>query len=590
MVVTTDLAIEMNKLLQKLARKSQTYLAVRRSELRRMPEELPLPIVQSLTVLARRVLHIFWVEGLLWLLATLCSLLILQGLLDWFFDLSRLLRGCLVVIDLMILSLIGLRFGVRPWQQRLTPEETALCAERHWPDLQTGLISAVQLAGKPNGSQVLVNALLDDVAEGIAKLDLRLAAPWQRLMKLMVGSLLLAGVSVGLIAALAPQSWILLQRMALVKVPLPTQTVVAAGTQNLGIDVGETLELSAKAIGVIPRSGRVEITYEGRSPVMVAVSPKATSPEVFSLEIANVQQVLSYRFYLNDGKGEVWKVVLQHPPVLREIKFEAISPAYSEIPVTELKAGRLSLLAGSTLKITGKASQPLKELRIVFSGKQHALEIKAEGDDRSRFSAEVAIPAAGLDGLWLELKNDQEIVSKNNTIYAIEILPDQVPEIKIAEGQPEKLSYVAQQIPRLRFEVRDDFKVSQVIFCVQQTNVLDQGEKPDPAKALQIPIPVKLSAAGLTFDFEWQERAKHVAWKEGNTFTYWIKALDNNEVTGPGITYTAPREWSFVSLETKRQELAEQLRKQAEAIKALSEAQEILRNQTSDIIQQDYSK
>ena len=108
---------------------------------------------------------------------------------------------------------------------------------------------------------------------------------------------------------------------------------------------------------MIPRSGRVEVTYEGRQPEMVNVSPKASSPEVFSVQIPNVQQPLTYRFYLNDGRGEAFKAELLHPPVVQEIKFEVTNPAYTGLPATQLSAGNLSLLAGSKLKISGKSSR-----------------------------------------------------------------------------------------------------------------------------------------------------------------------------------------------------------------------------------------
>lgn len=580
----------MNKLLKKPAVKSQPRPAVSRGELRRMPKALPKAIVQRLNALASRVLHVSWTEGLLWLVAALSGLVILQGALDWVFDLPRLVRFLFVVGDLTILGFILFRFGVQPWLQRLTPDEAALYAERHWPDLRSSLISSVQLARKPNGSEAIVKALLDEMAGRIAKLDLRLAVQWKRLAKLIGLALVLAVAAVGLIVALAPKSLILLQRMALSKVPLPTETIVTAVSRDFSIPVGQTIELSAKAVGVIPRSGRVEVTYEGKKPEMITVSAKAASPDVFSLQLPNVQQPLTYRFHLNDGRGEEWKVGLLHPPAVKEIKFEVTYPAYTGMPPAQLSAGSLSLLAGSKLKVTGKATQALKGARAVLTGNERSLEMKPGGGGRTDFTTQVDVPKEGLEGLWIELKNDLDIVSQNNTVYAIEVLPDKPPEIELAEGQLEKASLVAEQKPRIRFQVRDDFKISQVVLCVQQTNTLGEGEEPNPDKGTRIPIPMSQPAAGLTFDFEWKDPAKNVDWREGNTFTWWIQAVDNNDATGPGRTYTSPREWSVVSLQTKREELAEQLRKHAESIKDLSGAQENLRNQTGDLLKQDNQK
>lgn len=561
-----------------------------RGDLRRMPQALPRAIAHRLHALAERVLHVSWAEGLLRLVIALCVLVLVQGTLDWVFDLPQGVRLLFLLADLAILGYLIFHFGIQRWRYRLTPEEAALAAERHWPELRTGLISAVQLARKPDGSRVLVHAMLERMAARVSKFDLRLSVRWSRLTRLFRVAIILALVTGGLIAWLAPGSLTLLQRMALINVPLPTQTIVTAISENFSIPIGQTIELSARATGVIPHSGRVEVTYEGKRPEMVTVSPKASSPDVFSLQLPNIQQPLTYRFFLNDGRGAEWTVGLLHPPVMQEITFHVTNPPYTGLPPADLSAGNLSLLAGSKLKISGKSSQPLQSAHLVLTGRERAIEMKPSGAAHSDFSAELEIPKEGLEGLWVELKNDQDMISQNNTVYAIEVLPDKPPGITLAEDQPDKVNLVAGQKPRLTFDVRDDFQVKQVVLCVQPKNSLGEGEVPDAEKAKQIPLSVPKPAAGLAFDEPWIDPEKSVDWAEGQTFTYWIKAVDNNDVTGPGITYSEPREWSVVSLQTKREELADQLRKHAESIRDLSGAQESLRNEMGEMLKQEDKK
>ncbi len=572
------------------ARQKPASNLAKRANLRRMPASLPKPIVSRLNALAARVLHVAWVRGGLLVAVALCALVLIQGTLDWLFDLSAGVRGLFLFADLLILGFVFYKFWVRPWQMRLTPDEAALSAERHWPELRTGLISAVQLARRSDGSPLLVGAMLDTTAARVEKFDLRAAVQWNRLKRLFLVTCALVAVTVALIAWLAPASLILLQRILLVNVPLPTQTIVTAMSGDFLIPNGQTIELAARATGVIPKSGRVEVTYEGKRPEMVTISPKASSPDVFSLQLANIQQPLTYRFFLNDGHGEEWKVELLHPPVMQEIAFDVTPPPYAGLPPTPLSPGSLTLLAGSKLKLSGKSSQPLKGARLVLTGKERSIDMRPEGSDRTGFSAAIDVPKEGFDGLWIELKNDKNNLSQNNTVYAVQVLPDKPPEIVVAENQPEKMNLVAEQKPRLRFEVRDDFKVQEVFLCIQPVSSLGEGEEPDPKKGKEIPIPVPVPAAGLAFDFEWKDPEKTGNWTEGTTLTYWIKAVDNNNVTGPGISYTSPREWSVVSLQTKREELAEQLRKHAESIKDLSGAQESLRNEMGEMLKQEDKK
>lgn len=560
--------------------------AENRRELHGMPATLPAAIASRLNALAARVLAASWAEGLLWAVAALCGLAVGQGALDWLFDLPFRVRLLFLAADLGVIGFLFFRFGVRPWGMRLTPEEAALRAERHWPGLNTGLISAVQLARRPDGSPVLVEALLAKMAERVSALDFRDVVPWRTLKNAAAAALLAAGVAAGLVTWLAPDSLVLIRRILLSNVPLPTQTVVVALSENFSIPAGQTIEISAKAAGLIPRSGRVEVTYEGKHPEIVSVSPKPSSPGVFSLQIANVQQPLTYRFYLNDGRGEEWTVALIHPPVLQEIAFDVTLPPYTGLPPSRLTPGNLNLLAGSKLTVTGKSSQPLMGARLVLSGPDRSIELKPRGDGRTAVTAQIDVPKEGLKGLWIELKNDRGILSQDNTVHAVEIVPDKPPEITPAVGQPERLTLISDRRPSLRFDVRDDFKVKDVFLCVQALNSLGEGEEPDPKKAKEIPIPVPRPAAGLTFNYEWKTPGESVDWSEGQSFACWIKAVDNNDVTGPGITYSSPQQWSVVSLQTKREELAEELRKHAEAIKDLSGAQEGVRNELGEILKQ----
>lgn len=557
---------------------------------RQMPRALPRTIARRLQALARRELRVSWAEGALWMLVAICSLILVQGTLDWLFDLPRWIRAGFLLADILVFGFLLLRFGIHPWRQRLTPEEAALRAERHWPDLRTELISAVQLARRPDGSPILVEAMLAHMAARISRFDLRLAVAWGRLRRLLLLAMALLLLTGGLLAWLAPKSFLLLERMLLRNVPLPTQTIVTAISGNFSIPVGQTIELSARATGAIPRSGRIEVTYEGRRPEMVTISPKPSSPDVFSLQLPNIQQPLTYRFFLNDGRGEEWRVELIHPPVVSEIAFEVTPPPYTGLPPARLAAGSLSVLAGSRLEISGKSSQPLLRAQLALAGEERSIPMKPEGAGRTGFRAALEVPAKGLEGFWVELTNDRKVASQNNTIYPVAVVPDRPPEIVFAEGQPDKSNLIATQRPRRRFEVRDDFRVEQVFLCVQPQMSLGEGEEPDPEKARQIPISVPEPSARLGFDFEWKDPGKTVDWADGQSFTCWIKAVDNNAATGPGISYSAPWQWSVVSLQTKREELAEQLRRHAESIKDLSGVQDDVRKDLGDWLKQDKTK
>ena len=418
-------------------------------------------------------------------------------------------------------------------------------------------------------------------------MDLPAAAAWRQLRGLTATVLTLLLVAAGLAWWTRPNSLILARRVLLSNEPLPTSTVVVAISQDLAVTPGQSVELSARANGVIPRSARVDLSYAGKAVESVAVQSRPADHAVFSLALPNVQQPFTYRFYMNDGRGLEWKVSLLHAPVIQTVKFRQNYPAYTGLPALEMPAGNLRLLAGSHLEIEGRASQTLKAARIVPQGAGQAVELRVAGD-RQAFHGELPVPAKGLTGFSLLLQNDQGIESRDNTVYSVELVADLPPIITIEPGQPEKTTLIATAKPGLRFNVRDDFLIKKITLLIQAADSLGEGEEPSPAKAQRIPITIAKAAGALSFDYHWDDPGKTVKWLEGNTFHYWIEAVDNNDVTGPGVTLTPVREWGVVSVKTKHDELTDHLRQNAELIENLSNSQRELQTRVSDLLKDNH--
>lgn len=547
------------------------------------PLALPRAIRTQLRRLSAKTVRVAWAEGLLWLLFGACTLVLAQTAADWIFDLSLAARRALLAADAVLACALFYRNGIRPVVQRPTLEEAALRAERHWPGLRNAIISSVQLAARPDGARWMVERLIRRTATMVGGMDFGAAVPSGHLRRLRrLAAACVLGVA-ALACWLAPRSTILLRRIALSDEALPTQTVVVPISGDFRIPAGRTIELAARARGVIPRAGRLEIQYAGKAPQSVPLVPKLSSPELFSFTIQNVQQPFTYRIFLNDGRGQEYKVQLFQPPVLEGVKFEQHYPAYTGWTPTQHSAGNLNLLAGSRLRISGRADRALKSAVVHLAGTERQVPMRIGGDGRA-VDAEVEIPAQGLKGISVGLLDASGVESIDNTVYQVQVTPDKPPVITIAPGQPEDATVLAADTPSLRFAASDDFKVKEVFLCCE----LPAEGQADPAAAPQIkkiPIPAASAAASLAFDFRFENPAAFLPWKEGMTFTYWIEAVDNNDVTGPGVTRSPERRWSIVSAETKRQEMEEKMRKYSESLDDLSRTQETLRRNLENYIQ-----
>jgi hypothetical protein len=114
------------------------------------------------------------------------------------------------------------------------------------------------------------------------------------------------------------------------------------------------------------------------------------------------------------------------------------------------------------------------------------------------------------------------------------------------------------------------------------------GQAPvGPAPETQsIPISVKKAAEGQDYVFVLDVGAQKPPWQEGEKVTYWIEAVDNNTATGPGIASTDHKEFDIVSIEAKREEIIERIKKNAEEINTISTTQTKINTDVDNAIPQ----
>lgn len=538
--------------------------------------DAPLPggLKRQLKLLANKVIHVRWMEGGIWLVIAACSLAALQWGADWIFDFSRLVRALLLAGDLLLTASFAWWFGIRPWLARLTPEQAALRAERRWPGLKTSIISAVQLSRQPDGSRILVGSLVNSVEKRMKDMDFRAAIETGYLRR----PALAAAMGVVIVSAAVwftwPKSWIVIQRSGLAELPLPTQTIVIPLSGDFSVQPGTTVELSARAEGFVPKAGRVEIAYPGQRPLVLPLSAKAASPELFSFTLQNVQQPFTYRIYLNDGRTPEFALKLIRGPILDSVAFEQKYPAYTGLANTQHSAGNLNLLAGSKLLVSGHSDQQLRSARIQGDPGQTGIPLGLAQDKRT-IAGDISIPPEGLQNFTIVLTNSDGIESQNNTVYHAQITPDKPPEITFATN-PEVKTLIKSAKPRLRFDVRDDFQVKAVVLCCRTDS--------EPDKTYRLPLDVSKAGGALSFDFLLSDQKAALPWKEGNTLTWWIEAEDNNDVTDPGIGRSPEGQWVIVSLEAKRKELQDKISKSAETMEDLSKTNEELRKGVGEIL------
>jgi hypothetical protein len=557
----------------------------------RDPIPLPGNLLQRLNALRRRQKAVAVSTGLSKLVAAISVLFLAQGVSDWWFDLPWIARAIFFLADLLILGAIYRRHLDGALRRRLGLAETALLVEKKWPQLQQTVIAAVQLTeGKSystRGSPQLIDVMLQQARARTTSLNFNEVISTRPLRRWLIlgGAAVLVALAVAVVAW--PASGALLERIFLLNVPLPTKTIVVPITRDLVIPIGNDVELSALAQGIIPTHGRVVVTYAEGAPQEFPVNVDPEKPATFSFSMHNVQTAFKYSFYLNDGHGPEFAVSAKPPPSVTGLECEEIFPAYTGVPPRKLAPTELSLLVGSHLHVKATSIDALKSAQVILQGIAKPIEVTLAAGG-TQLDADIPIPAKDLTGISIHLIDQSGVTSSNETIYPISLVPDNPPLVKIVEPADDQETITLRAKPVIAFEASDDYGLTKLTINYQLIPPMIAGEMDarPPSDVQSISIPIKAAAEGRNYQYVLDVSAQTPAWQEGYTVNYWIEAVDNNTATGPGITKTEHKQFGVVSIETKQAEILERLKQNAAEINTLSDTQQKINNDVGETIPQ----
>jgi hypothetical protein len=588
MVPAPETGVEIMKALRRVFNQKKTE--ARPKAKTSTQENIPLPaqLRKPLLKLRHRYGAVAVGQGMAMMVFTVSVLLAVQALVDWWFEVPWLGRLGLLLADLLLLAWIYWRHIDRVRRKNLDLSGTALMVERKWPELRQCLITAVELAAGNNystrGSAELVERVFSHAQHGIALLDFNqvISAKAMKRWALLAGLALLGALS--LAALTRPESSVLLARIFLSRQPLPTKTIVEPLTQDMIVASGNDVEIKVRAKGVIPSRGRVMLWYDKDQTQEVSLYPQPGAENVFVYKATNVQQGFKYAFYLGDGKSPQFTVSVRVPPVVSSLQLEQVYPEYTKLPTQKRVPSDLSLLAGSRLKIQVASSSSLRSATVVLQGLSQPVQLKLDGDKHA--SGEVPIPAKDLTGISIHLVDDMGVKSVNETVYPVTIIPDNPPQVVMTEPQGERQTVTLRAKPILVFNANDDYGLSKLNIMFQLVPPTVPGqEAPPPPPARAIAVKLNDTNGGTAYRYQLDLSSLVPSLAEGWSVDYWIEAMDNNNVTGPGVSKTERKQLAIVSPEEKQAEIFERLKQNADAIDNLSNTQQKISNEVGDALQ-----
>ena len=472
-----------------------------------------------------------------------CAFFLAGFVVDWAFEMP--MAGRLMLSVMCLVVMVGVLFSV--WWKRLRRFEhraTAAMVERHHPELKSLLSSFVELkeddADSILGSGELKQVVQEQAADATESIRFSEVVRFESAFGLLKG----AGFTLAVFAA-AWLVWpdhlrIYSMRMAGNEIQYPTQTRILAVTGDAKIKQGESLSLSARAGGRVPRSGALRIRLNSAN--WQTLQLERVGDDEFRHSFEHLTSSFEYIAAIGDTETEMYRVDVVPPPAIRTAKVIIRPPDYTQVKESTIEKFNFEVPHGSEVEWQIQFEDALGKAEVfVGSDEPESLVVNAEGTE-VRFRRAID-QSTGYRFRWYRRNTGFVFDAPRHQIYA---RPDTPPEISIMRPMDDIKATVNKNL-FLEFQARDDYGLGPawLIYSVNdgEEQKIPLGDLPKLDKDDPLPHP----RFGL-WPVQWRIKHDLPQIKVGDVITCSVEVSDiRTEADAGVIKRSQPRKISIVS-------------------------------------------
>ena len=495
-----------------------------------LPEALGANLRERLLLVGRKLVRVEFGRRIAMALTVSLIGLALVVAIDWLVELPLPVRtgvaaglGSIIII-LLLWALTALV------TQRRDEETLALMVEEREPGFRSRLIASIQFArGKATVPGVegrqMVERMVEDTETFARPLKLTSVVNTGPLRRALWLVLVLAGIALGAYFLGGSITEVLLRRAFLSDEPVPraTRVVWTSGGQRVG--VGDTVTIEALVEGHAPQEGSLRIRYESGRRLRVVMERGDENRYRATLE--DVQESFSFHVVIRDGKSDRESVIALPRPSVDAVKGRQIYPDYMKLPSSMHRPGEFLLYPGSKLSLRITGSQPLSgaTVRLLGGGEEKVHE--GAVDTKEPRVAEVALEVTEeLSGFTIALEDSRGMVSKDTTVYRVDVLSDEAPAVRLVRPLRQRELVTSGARVLVGYEAEDRFGIETMVL---KYKVGSKGRE----VSMQLPVPDG-GGTKLTEVFDWELGGLEQPVQVGDDIEFWSEADDQNERTASG--------------------------------------------------------
>jgi len=470
-------------------------------------------------------------------------------LLDRLFVLPQILRTGLSVSVWFLVAGVFWRFMLVPLVRIPRPAALAASVEARHPELAEEFSSSVELVTSEDrpefrGSTELIDAVVHRAETDSRSVDFAEVVHTERARRfalaaavlVMAGGLLwtLWRTDFSRLAARFIAPWANLPRVSSTELlVLPGDTVVARGDAQL-----------ITAVVQRGRAGSCWLFLRSGTAKWTRLRMTEDEPGCFSYQVASVDNDLEYHLRAADALTQDYRLAAVDRPAVTAIDVTYDYPAYTGLGSATLRGadGNLEAVAGTLATLRFHLNKPLEDawMHVTRSLAEIPESAEAPPDLLDHLQLE---PAADLQYVTrIELKTDAVYTltlrdhhgfdNRDDTAYAIRIIPDQPPTVQIT--QPYRALRFARVEPvDVGLLAHDDFGVAKVELVFEINN--------SGLRRKELPVET-LGTPDVEYLYTWM--LVSLGLRPGDTIRYYVEVADNH----PGTPNVARSQTQFIRI------------------------------------------
>jgi hypothetical protein len=487
--------------------------------------------------------------GLLLLCNWIAILFLVGFAADWLIRLPAFVRMIILVPLLVFPIAMAWRSGWRFFRLCFSSPRTALKVEDHYQNLESLLVSGVQLSapGAVSGTSVAMAALTveraNDAADQVAPEKVipfkSMGLPGFLACALLVSLCAFAAIDFPLFKTAATR---LFAPWVAIEYPTRTQIEVVAGEWI--VKEGEGLSLVANISGEIPDSAKIILRTGKGKP---RERELAITGGVCEYEAKTVFRSFDFRISAGDARSPWQTVRVISAPRIERAEVALEFPEYTQRPTETVEALTLTVPEGTTIKWTLSLDRAVDEAEFrPAEGEAQALDISADG--RSVTMQQVADGSRSYTFGWVDKEHGFTFSSPR---HFLQVAPDRAPSVDLTSPAGNLFATLERNLD-FAFRGRDDHGIGEAAIAYRLNKA---GE-------VKVALPAPELSDGSEQRIDWNYRDALPDLAVGDTVSFAVELADRYPgPDGPHRVRSNARRVQFLSREDYLAQIEKQKRR-----------------------------